>query len=371
VPAWLLKASKDEKAEFLAALMGGDGYSLSPAKKVPSDFNPLRLSFNKSMALEKNAWKYACQLKQLFEDLGVKVSQISRGAGNIRKDGTKTFKIVLTLAKGIDNTIRFLEKVGYRYCEEKEIEGNKWLAYLKARKSLLSKRKELCSKALELHKKGLGKIRIGRKLSIPAYQAREWIYFKGGVGLPKSFPIFDDWISKRYTDEVIYEKVISKENAGEEELYDISVDKVHNFVANGCIVHNCHEFLPHEGSTLASYPLIQLLREGRQPGISLVLATQQPGKIHTDVMTQSDIVISHRLTAKLDIGALNEIMQTYLAFDLDRYIDDLPRVKGAGIVLDDNSEKVYPLRIRPRFSWHGGEDPAAIRGEMHRFGLHI
>lgn len=127
------------------------------------------------------------------------------------------------------------------------------------------------------------------------------------------------------------------------------------------MIDEAHEFLPKHGETLATYGLIQLLREGRQPGISLVLATQQPGKIHTDVLTQSDIVLSHRLTSKVDLSALDEIMQTYLAFNITQYIDNLPRVKGAGIILDDNSEKIYPMRTRPRYSWHGGEDPTAIR----------
>jgi uncharacterized protein len=126
-------------------------------------------------------------------------------------------------------------------------------------------------------------------------------------------------------------------------------------------IDEAHEFLPREGTNLALNPLIQLLREGRQPGISLVLATQQPGKIHTDVITQSDIVIAHRLTARLDVNALNDIMQSYLSFDIQKYIDNLPRIKGAAIALDDNSEKIFPLQIRPRMSWHGGEDPSIIR----------
>jgi uncharacterized protein len=127
------------------------------------------------------------------------------------------------------------------------------------------------------------------------------------------------------------------------------------------MIDEAHEFLPKEGETLATKPLIQLLREGRQPGISLVLATQQPGKIHTDVMTQSDIVISHRVTAKLDTSALNDIMQSYLSSDIQQYINNLPKVKGAAIALDDNSEKIFPIQIQPRISWHGGEDPSIIR----------
>ncbi|MCR4284769.1 MAG: DUF87 domain-containing protein [archaeon] len=126
-------------------------------------------------------------------------------------------------------------------------------------------------------------------------------------------------------------------------------------------IDEAHEFLPRIGSTPASNALIQLLREGRQPGISIVLATQQPGKIHTDAMTQSDIVISHRVTAKLDVEALNEITQSYLYEDVSAKLNNLPRLKGSAIILDDNSERIYPMKVRPRFTWHGGEAPTAIK----------
>jgi len=122
-----------------------------------------------------------------------------------------------------------------------------------------------------------------------------------------------------------------------------------------------HEFLPLQGKTAATDALIQLLREGRQPGISMAIATQQPGQIHHDVMTQSDIVISHRVTAKPDIDSLNYIMQTYLLADIKTYLDNLPRLKGSAIILDDNSERIYPMRVRPRFTWHGGESPTAVK----------
>jgi uncharacterized protein len=124
-------------------------------------------------------------------------------------------------------------------------------------------------------------------------------------------------------------------------------------------IDEAHEFLPREGKTAASDALIQLLREGRQPGISMILATQQPGEIHRDVITQSDIVISHRVTARKDIEALNGIMQTYVLSDIQKYLNNLPKVKGSAIILDDNSEKIYPMQIRPRFTWHGGEAPVA------------
>jgi len=135
------------------------------------------------------------------------------------------------------------------------------------------------------------------------------------------------------------------------------------------VIDEAHEFLPVTGETAASAPLITILREGRQPGISLILATQQPGKIHTDVMTQSDTIISHRITAKLDTDALGMLMQSYMRTGLDTYLDDLPREKGAAIILDDSNERMYPMRVRPRFTWHGGEAPVAIQKKIDIFKL--
>ena len=127
------------------------------------------------------------------------------------------------------------------------------------------------------------------------------------------------------------------------------------------VVDEAHEFLPDKGKTTATLPLVTILREGREPGISLILASQQPGKIHTDVMTQSDIIISHHLTAKIDTDALGMLMQSYMREGLDKQLNILPKVKGAAIVLDDSNERLYPIRVRPRFTWHGGEAPTALR----------
>jgi hypothetical protein len=133
------------------------------------------------------------------------------------------------------------------------------------------------------------------------------------------------------------------------------------------VIDEAHEFLPNQGKTLASDPLITILREGRQPGISLILASQQPGKIHTDVMTQADVVISHRITAKLDTDALGTLMQSYLRTGLDKLLDGLPRTNGAALILDDNNEKMFPIQVRPRFTWHGGESPSALKEEKRIF----
>jgi hypothetical protein len=133
------------------------------------------------------------------------------------------------------------------------------------------------------------------------------------------------------------------------------------------VIDEAHEFLPRDSETAASQPLIIILREGRQPGISLILATQQPAKIHTDVMTQSDMFLSHRLTAKFDTEALGLLMQSYMRTGLDKELNNLPTSKGSALVFDDNNEKLFPIKIRPRFTWHGGSSPTALEEEKKVF----
>lgn len=125
-------------------------------------------------------------------------------------------------------------------------------------------------------------------------------------------------------------------------------------------IDEAHNFLPDAGMTASSDILLKIVKEGRQPGITAVFATQRPEKLHPDVLAQTDMIISHRLTAKNDILALKSIMQTYMLYDIEAYINELPNVKGTAIILDDNSERLYKIRMRPRQSWHAGSSPVAI-----------
>ncbi len=127
------------------------------------------------------------------------------------------------------------------------------------------------------------------------------------------------------------------------------------------LIDEAHMFVPEDGSTAATTPLLQWAKIGREPGVSLVLATQQPNKLNADILSQTDLLLSHRLTARDDISALKNIMQTYMRYDLTDYIDGLPRRKGTAIVLDDNSERVYSVQVRPRKSWHAGGTPTALK----------
>lgn len=147
----------------------------------------------------------------------------------------------------------------------------------------------------------------------------------------------------------------------EEEIALIGGESVKKIPMTWIIMDEAHNFIPAEGETAATHSLLTLVTQGRQPGISCVFITQRPNKLHETVIAQSDLIISHRLTAKPDLDALSSIMQTYLLSDIRKSISDLPRGKGAALVLDDNSERLYNIQVRPRQSWHAGGSPIALK----------
>lgn len=125
-------------------------------------------------------------------------------------------------------------------------------------------------------------------------------------------------------------------------------------------IDEAHQFIPSDTVTVSTNPLLTIVKQGREPGISFIPMTQMPNKVHPDVISQCDIVISHRLTSQDDMKALHAVMQTYLAEDMWKYIDSLPKWLGTAIILDDNSERIYTVQMRPRLSWHAGEAAIAV-----------
>lgn len=146
-----------------------------------------------------------------------------------------------------------------------------------------------------------------------------------------------------------------------EELAIIGGEEQKKIPLTWIIVDEAHEFFPTKRYTAATNDLLTLVRQGRQPGISLVLISQRPNKLHEDAIAQADLVLSHRLTAKPDLDALSQIMQTYLLFDIKKSIEELPKTKGSALILDDNSERLFNIQIRPRQSWHAGASPVALK----------
>jgi hypothetical protein len=118
-------------------------------------------------------------------------------------------------------------------------------------------------------------------------------------------------------------------------------------------------------SGIAAPALRTVLTRGRQPGVSLVAATQRPSALPPVAISQSDLLFAHRLTARADLDALAEARPTYLASSFE---ERLPAAPGKVLLVDDATESVHAVRIRERETAHGGSSPSASNPGSNRAG---
>jgi len=134
-------------------------------------------------------------------------------------------------------------------------------------------------------------------------------------------------------------------------LYDARIDGTLDRLP-WLLVDEAHAFF----GGVADPALRTLMTRGRAPGVSLVCATQRPGALPSVAVSQSDLLVCHRLTAERDVARLAEAEATYLAGDL---AERLPTGTGEALVVDDATETAHTVRVRERRTPHGGESPRA------------
>jgi len=117
------------------------------------------------------------------------------------------------------------------------------------------------------------------------------------------------------------------------------------------LVDEAHAFF----GGVADPALRTLLTRGRAPGVSLVCATQRPGALPSVAVSQSDLLVAHRLTAERDLDRLAaEAEATYLAGDLA----SRPRLKPARRSSSTTRRRRLTVRIRERRTHTVAEVPA-------------
>ena len=131
------------------------------------------------------------------------------------------------------------------------------------------------------------------------------------------------------------------------------------------IVDEAHVLVPSGSRTAASVPIIDYVKRGRDAGLSLIFATQQPSAVDSRLMSQVDITFTHTLGFEVDISAAIQRMPTrtsvtyqHAGFELPS-LGDAIRTLGPGecIVADSASGRAFAMRVRPRVTAHGGNHP--------------
>ena len=131
------------------------------------------------------------------------------------------------------------------------------------------------------------------------------------------------------------------------------------------VIDEAHVVAPRDHMSPARAALVEYVKRGRDAGLSLVLATQQPSALDDRILSQVNIAFSHRLSFQSDINAAVNRIPTQsvsaMKFAGNRVTSfgDMVRVLEPGqcFLGDQASSRTVLVQIRPRVTAHGGYSP--------------
>lgn len=149
------------------------------------------------------------------------------------------------------------------------------------------------------------------------------------------------------------------------EKYEKYIKKAQEGLPRGwIIIDEAHNYMPTKGITPSSEPLKKYVNEGRNLGLSIVVATQNPSGLDPSIRRNADILIIHSISMKDDIttaeGMLNVLVPASFEFDKEeissRVFEQLVRSLplGYAVISNDRVNRAFVAKIRPRLTVHGG-----------------
>jgi uncharacterized protein len=153
-------------------------------------------------------------------------------------------------------------------------------------------------------------------------------------------------------------------------LNDSERKALRSIVANGVpstivMLDEAQSFLAPGDTNPAKNLFIRLVKEGRNMGLSAVVATQQPSAVDSRVLSQVEIFIAHQLVTEADIRAVKDNLKAALPekvqlssqqVDVSALLRQLP--PGVSLIsaadMNTSIRRSILASIRPRASIHGG-----------------
>jgi len=124
-------------------------------------------------------------------------------------------------------------------------------------------------------------------------------------------------------------------------------------------IDEAHTMIPKDKKTAASDSIIEYVKQGRKPGCSIVLATQQPSAINSDVLSQLDLMFVHQLVFADDIKAVSKRMPAAMPKEWD--VNFIRKLKtGQAVIGDRETTQTALITSRIRMSQHEGRSKLAV-----------
>jgi hypothetical protein len=131
------------------------------------------------------------------------------------------------------------------------------------------------------------------------------------------------------------------------------------------IIDEAHNYLPGKGIVASRAPLKKYVNEGRNLGLSIVVATQQPSGLDPAIQRNADVLIIHSMSMTDDIQTAEHMINTFVPESVvydnrdritTRIFDKMIRSLDLGfaVISNDRVNRVFPIKVRPRITIHGG-----------------
>ena len=133
------------------------------------------------------------------------------------------------------------------------------------------------------------------------------------------------------------------------------------------LIDEAHNYIPSSGIIGSKEPLKKYINEGRNLGLSIAVATQQPSGLDRSIQRNADILIIHPMSMRDDIDAVHGMINTFVPDSVvcdgrerittkmfEQLIRSLPR--GYAVLSSDSLSRIFVVRIRPRVTVHGGKE---------------
>lgn len=162
-----------------------------------------------------------------------------------------------------------------------------------------------------------------------------------------------------------YERLLSScRNESAEAISQWKEKVQHGIPRCWLVIDEAHNYIPNAQSAISRRPLKKLIDEGRNLGISVVAATQQPSGLDSSIRRNADVLMIHPMSMEEDIRVVAGMLsgpwpkKSYVvrggirrASDFFGTVRSLPR--GYALVSSESLPRVAAIRIRPRVTESG------------------
>jgi DNA-directed RNA polymerase beta subunit/intein/homing endonuclease len=249
LPEWLIGSELSIKREFLSAFQGGDGSKLSYQKNDKTWKPRIGLTFQTTHNdYLEDTTKYMTQIKELFQEFGIKSNIQTRSVNETKK------KVSIVFENSSENLAKYAEMINYTYCEEKRRLSAPVIEHLKIKEYNKITRDQNYQYVIDNYS-AVDIKKIVEKTNFTENQIRK-IISKHKKNIRQQTRFTTDIIYETYLKENIMNNgcisvpILAINEIAPEPVYDFTTrSENHSFVASSFVTHNCPAETP-EGQSI-------------------------------------------------------------------------------------------------------------------------